>query len=225
MAKDTDLKEMLNGLYDAERTTRDLMQKVLKVPHDTLLEEVRKAIGAVQTKRSESEQAVRLVCLARVLRDIPGPGAIDLLIDILGSDSDEAMYVAGATLEDVSHERSGEVQAGVERALTRLPVGNMALQQLPFVLLGGPEHPRKLLEAFLKHADPAAVASAVEAFVDLADPNVIPLLEKLSKDERVIEDEDESTGEITKYTIGEFVSDAIDTLREVETAMHGDSGN
>ena len=65
----------------------------------------------------------------------------------------------------------------------------------------------KLLARFLAHRDPDAVASAIEALVEIGDPAALPLLEPLAGDARRVQLEDEG-GTEGDATIGELVAEA-----------------
>ena len=65
----------------------------------------------------------------------------------------------------------------------------------------------KLLARFLAHRDPDAVASAIEALVEIGNPSALPLLEPLAGDARRVELEDEG-GTEGDASIGELVSEA-----------------
>lgn len=160
----------------------------------------------------EDEASLRLTCLAELLGELEGPRVVDLLIDILGCEEAEARRTAGEALSGIAFDRFKDVALGVERALTRLADGNPALAELPYLLAEVPEPGvTKLLARFLAHRDPDAVASAIEALVELGDPSALPLLEPLSGDARRVELEDEG-GTEGDATIGELVSEAKSLL-------------
>jgi HEAT repeat protein len=221
-----DINATLDSLYTAERNTRELTTKLLAAQPASVLEAIRSAIGSIASLSSMDEQVLRLVCLARVLNNIPGPDAIDALIDILGHEEEEVRMEAGTILDNLATERFDDLQSGVERAAKRLPAGNLALQELPFVLMGvlSDSDPKPLLKPFLEHKDPEAVAAAIEVISELGDPSVLPLLEKLRKDKRTVEIEDDSTDETSSVAIGELAVDAINGLKEIEKAMRAGSG-
>ena len=77
--------------------------------------------------------------LAAVLGEMQGPRVVDLLVDILGCDEPEARHAAGEALAGLAFDRFKEVALGVERALERLPTGNPALAELPYLLAEVPE--------------------------------------------------------------------------------------
>ena len=219
-----DIEPTLEAIFGAERSLRLQTRTLLGAPHGALLGKIRSAYDAAAAL-DEEERALRLVCLTRILRSVPGPGAIDLLIDILSNDSEEARQGAGLVLEDVACDRLGEVRKGIERAIKRLPVGNVALCELPFVILGlGDADIYAMLRPFLAHADPEAVAAAIEAYVEYGDPGAIELIEVLRDDGRPVQIEDESTGDTEQMTVGDLAVDAIDALREIEKIMASDDG-
>ncbi len=97
---------------------------------------------------------------------------------------------------------------GVERALDRLPDGNPAFSELPYLLADIPEPGvLKLLARFLAHRDPDAVAAAIEAVVEIGDPAALPLLDPLLTDPRKIQLEDDG-GTEGDATIAELVAEA-----------------
>lgn len=220
-----DIGPTLESIFDAERALRRQTRELLRAPHGALLGQIRKAYDEASATEPE-ESSLRLVCLTRILRSVPGPGAIDLLIDILSNESEEARHGAGVVLEDVACERLGEVRKGIERAQKRLPVGSVALCELPFVILGlGDADIFSMLRPFLSHADPEAVVAAIEAYVEYGDPAAIALIEPLQKDARPVQIEDESTGDSEQMTVGDIAADALDALREIEKIMASDDGN
>jgi HEAT repeat protein len=219
-----DIEGTLTAVFAAERSLREQSQTLLQAPHGALLGQIRRAYDEACAIGDEPERSLRLVCLTRILRSVPGPGAIDLLIDILSNDSEEARQGAGFVLDDVACDRMGEVRKGIERALKRLPKGSVALCELPFVILGlGDADVYAMLRPFLSHEDPEAVAAAIEAFVEYADPAAIELLEPLTSDKRPVQIEDESTGDSEQMTVGDLALDAIDALQEVERMMASDT--
>ena len=112
-------------------------------------------------------------------------------------------------LESLAFDRFKEVARGVERALKRLPVGSPALPELPYLLAEVPEPGVvKLLEQFLSHEDPDAVAAAIEVAVEVGEPSIAASIEKLKDDKRTVEmsDENEDTAEVT---IAELAADAL----------------
>lgn len=210
----TDVPAAIKELFDGERAVRRAHDAIVdadtaeSLPH--LEKATREALGLDEL--DEDEASLRLVRLASVLGEMHGPRAVDLLIDILGCDEPEARHAAGEALSGLAFDRFKEVALGVERALERLPAGNPALAELPYVLADVPEPGvLKLFTRFLAHPDPDAVASAIEALVDSADPSVLPMLEPLAADTRKVQLEDEG-GTEGEATIAELVAEARSML-------------
>jgi hypothetical protein len=109
----------------------------------------------------------------------------------------------------LAFDRFKEVALGVERALTRLPAGNIALGELPYVISEVPEPGvAKLLQQFLQHKDALAVASALEVLVDLGDPSAGPAIVRLERDNRTVPLEEDEDGQMAHVTIGELAREA-----------------
>jgi len=215
-----DLPRLIEDLYAAERSVRALHDRISDTRPAEQVAALSAATAEALTIDDEDEASVRLVRLAELLGDLEGPKAVDLLIDILGTDSLEARQAAGEALEDVAFDRFKELALGVERALERLPNGHMALTELPFLLSEVPEPGvRRLLGRFLAHRDAEAVAATIEAIVDHADIGAADLLVPLEKDPRHVEMEDEE-GDGGRVTIGELATEARSVLAELgATAM------
>ncbi len=206
--------EMLNALFEAERSAR-AQHAALRAEGDTkLLPELRAATAAALKLEDEADASVRLVRLALLLGDLEGDAVVDLLIDILGGASPEARIAAGEALEGLAFDRFKEVALGIERALARLPRGNPALSELPFLLaeVGEPGCAR-LLGRFLQNEDGEVVASAIEAMAELGDPAAIPMLAKLERDGRQVQLEDEEGGE--RVSIADLAHEAREILEEM----------
>jgi HEAT repeat protein len=203
-----DLAATLAALFEAERAARHAHDELVGAD---LLEALPILEGATRDALAlgdDEESTLRLVRIAGILGDMHGPGVVDLLVDILGSQEPEVRQAAGEALSGLAFDRFKDVALGTERALARLPVGNPALAELPYVLAEVPEPGvSKLLARFLAHRDADAVASAIEALVDSGDAGAIPLLEPLAADTRRVQLEDEG-GTEGDATIGELVAEA-----------------
>ncbi|MBI5536926.1 MAG: hypothetical protein HY898_29670 [Deltaproteobacteria bacterium] len=212
------IQASLDSIYAAERTLRELTDQVERAPK--ACEVAEKAIADARKQADEDERGLRLTCLTRILRGIKDPKALDLLIDVLGDDTDEGRASAGIALEDVGMDRAADLHAAIARALKTLPANHHALRELPFVLLSVSEgDARRALVPFLALSDPEAVASAIEALVENADPAAIENISPLKKDTRTVDLEDESTGESTQITIAEMASDAVEALEEAKRLL------
>lgn len=198
----------LGALYDAERAARDAHDELAQDDPARVLPAVERSCREALAMEDEDESSLRLTCLAELLGELEGPRVVDLLIDILGCQESDPRRAAGEALSGLAFDRFKEVALGAERALVRLPEGNPALAELPYLLAEIPEPGvTKLLARFLAHRDPDAVASAIEALVEIGDPSALPLLEPLAGDARRVELEDEG-GTEGDASIGELVSEA-----------------
>lgn len=207
-------EETLKALFDAERAARK-HHSALRAEGDAKLVPVLQKATASALKLEEGEEAtLQLVRLALVLGDLEGDKVVDLLIDILGGSSPEARIAAGEGLEGLAYDRFKEVALGIERALERLPKGNPALGELPFLLAEvGEPGCAKLLGRFLQNEDAEVVASAIEAMAELGDPASIPFLAKLEKDGRQVQLDDEEGGE--RVSIADLAHEAKEILEEM----------
>jgi len=206
--------DTLNALFEAERTARAHHAALRGEGDEKLIPELRAATAAALALDDESEATIRLVRLALLLGDLEGDPVVDLLIDILGGVSPEARIAAGEALEGLAFDRFKEVALGIERALARLPRGNPALSELPFLLAEvGEPGCAKLLGRFLQNEDAEVVASAIEAMAELGDPAAIPMLAKLERDGRQVQLEDEEGGE--RVSIADLAHEAREILEEM----------
>lgn len=216
MASAAKLDQTLSNLFDAERRVRDLHDEISDADPAEVLGAVERALPAALKESDEREASLRLERLALLLGEMEGPRPVDLLIDIVGSDLSDARATAGEQLEGLAFDRFKEVAKGIERALKRLPAGSPALPELPYVIAEVPEPGVvKLLEQFLKHEDPDAVAAAIEVGVEIGDPAFAKHLEALEDDSRTVEMADDS-GEPAEVTIGELAQDALAIFSDVE---------
>jgi HEAT repeat protein len=206
----------LKALFDAERAAQAAHDALLDVDPDALLPLLERTTreSLALDVGDEDEASMRLGRVAALLGEMQGPRVVDLLIDILGCDEPEARHAAGEALEGLAFDRFKEVALGVERALERVPGGSPALSELPYLLSQVPEPGvTKLLGRFLAHKDADAVASAIEALVEMGDPAALPMLDPLASDTRRVQLEDEG-GTEGDATIGELVAEARTLLKE-----------
>jgi len=208
------VQESLEALFAAERSARELHASLRGEGDAALVPVLEKATIEALKLEDDAESTVRLVRLALLLGDLEGAKVIDLLVDILGGVSPEARVAAGEALEGLAYDRFKEVALGIERALERLPKGNPALGELPFLLAEVAEPGcAKLLGRFLQNDDAEVVASAIEAMAELGDPAAIPLLAKLEKDGRQVQLDDEEGGE--RVSIADLAHEAKEILEEM----------
>lgn len=205
--------EQLRSLFEAERTVRRLHRELSRGDRASVLAAAAAAVAGALREADEREASLRQVCLAQVLGQFTGEQPVDLLIDLLGSDSDEGRQVAGEVLTEMAFDRFKEVALGVERALGRLPATSVARQELPFVLFEIPEPGvAKLYEKMLKQSDAEAVAATIEACAELGDRGLLGALQELREDRRLVEMEDDE-GETDQVELGQLATEACDILQ------------
>jgi HEAT repeat protein len=213
------LQTSVVALFEAEREARRLHREIAQLAEPLAFRsEVVKHLAAEVAKAFECEQAegaLRLVRIASLLQDIEGDASCDTLVDILDGEWPEARLAAGEALEAKLFDRFKEVAMAIERALARLPEDSIALRELPY-LIGEVAEPSslKLLAKFLAHADSEVVSSAIEAMVEMNDPDAIALLKPLQKDRRRVTLEDDEEGE--EVTLGELATEACEQLETGE---------
>jgi HEAT repeat protein len=213
MSTQAELQTHLEGLFAAERKVRELSGKLIETPANALLDVLAPAIAEAAKLDDEDEASLRLVRIADVLASVEGARAMDALIDVLATDFPEARHTAGEAIEEASFERFKEVALGVERALARLPIGSPALPELPYILAEVPEPGvLKLVEKFLAHKDPDAVAAAIEVAADMGDPALVKPLQKLLQDKRTVDMAEDNSDEPSEVTLGELAEEAIGLL-------------
>jgi HEAT repeat protein len=218
------IETTLGKLFEAERTVRRLHDELTGAPSDQLITVLSSAITAALRERDEDEAALRLVRIASLLGEQEGPRAVDALIDILAAEHPEARQAAGEELEALAYDRFKEVAQGIERALTRLPAGSVALSELPYILAEVPEPGvTKLLEQFLRHKDADAVAAAIEALVEMGDPAHASLIEPLTGDKRTVELADDGGDSAGEVTIGELAEEALGLLSPLDDEDEGNA--
>lgn len=206
------LREHLNDIFDADRRARTLEARLVgESDPDALGELLAAATNEALALDDESEAELRLVRLADLCAQVPGPAMADALIAILGHSSPRARIEAGEALRDVAYERFKEVARAIERAIER-GQGGLAMQELPFVLVEVHDpDPVPLMARFLAHEDPNVVGAAIEALADHGDPAAAPHLARLVDDAREaeLEELDDATA-----PLGELARAALEELGE-----------
>lgn len=205
----------MDELFGAERAVRRLHAELLRMDRGALVAAARVATREALGLKDKMEANLRLVRVAELLAELDGDESADLLIDILDGGEAEARMSAGEALEERGYSRFKELALAVERALARLPSDSPAHHELPYLLAELPEPGvLKLLARFLTLDDAEAVASAIEAMVEVGDPSAGKLLAPFASDPRIVDLAD-GAGEEAKVSVGELAKEAIDVLRRV----------
>ncbi len=200
----------LHRLYEARRAALEAEAAVLDADDDALLVPVLgEGIEEARALSDRTERSFRLQVLADLCPKVQDPGALALLLGILGEDDPSVRARAAMALATAGRTRYPEVVQAAQDALDR-GLGGPALLELPGLLLdaSGGEHPPPvdLLVALVDHEDPEVVAEAACALAEIDVPGVRDLLESLVLDERVLADAEGET------TLGAFVEDLLDAL-------------
>lgn len=206
------LRAHLDQMFEADRRARALEARLFaEGTPETLSDLVAVASAEALALEDEDEAELRLMRLADLAAQVPGPAMADTLIAILGHASPKVRAEAGEALRDVAYERFKEVARAIERALDRGERG-LAMQELPFVLVEVHDpDPVPLMARFLGHPDPNVVGAAIEALADHGDPAAAPHLARLVDDPREaeLEDLDEASA-----AIGDLARAALEELGE-----------
>jgi HEAT repeat protein len=213
------IESALSELFQTEQRARDLTDEIASGPPEIVLAVLLDAIERARKPADEKNRVAQLESIAKILGELGGPGAVDALIDILGSDEPEARHAAGVVLEDLAFERFKEVALGVERALAKLPPDHLALSELPYILIEVPEPGVvKLIHRFLEHTNEEVTAAAIEACVELGDASSVPKLARLERDTRLVEldDSESDRNADSSVTIGELAKEARLLLQSLE---------
>lgn len=207
------IRATIEKMQRAEEEVRRLQDELL----DSMESDRKATLAALAEAVTEGlgegegvEAAIALVPVAEVLGELEGPEVCDLLVDVLGSDEPEVRFTAGRALQDLAFDRYKEVAESVERAAGRLPEGHHALRELPYVVaeVGEPGAPR-ILAKYLAHADPEVVAAAIEALASIGDPAALPALQRLIRDGRTVQIEDDGG---TQVSLGTLAQEAIEMI-------------
>jgi HEAT repeat protein len=203
-------RALLDSLFAADRALRAAEDAFLDAADDkTLARTISEAVREARALADREEQEMRLVRLADLSAQVPGPETVDALLAILDHEEPAVRNEAGECLLDVAYERFKEVALGIERLLDRGHSGP-AMEELPFMLteIRDPD-PLPLVARFLAHPKGEIAAAAIEALASYGDPAATKHLQKLEGDPRqvTLPDLDDATA-----TIGDLAADAIAEL-------------
>jgi len=203
-------KKHLTAVLDAERALRVAEADLLAEPEADVIAALEAAVHEAKALDDPDEAGLRLERLSDLCAQVPGPRMADALIAILDHDEPRVRVAAGEALLDVAYDYYAEVARGIDRCLDDGRAVR-ALAELPFLLAEvGEPSATPLLRRFLAHPDATVVAAAIEAAVQLGDPELARSLADLATDEREVSEEDfeEETG----ATIGDLATDALEAL-------------
>jgi HEAT repeat protein len=204
-------------VFDADRALRRAEEAFLDGKPVEVEQTLVAAVEEALALTDREEAVMRLVRLADLCAQRPGPRTVDALLAILGDEDEGVRAAAGDALLDVGYERYKELALGLERLLAS-GKRTLALEEAPWIVAEiGEAGALKLLEKFLAHHDPEVCASAIEAVASLGDPEAARLLRPLVTDRRevVVEDADEESS--MRTTIGELATEALEALGAEKT--------
>ncbi len=209
-------KAHLHAIFDADRSLRTAESQLLEGnPQEVeaeLLPLLVEAVSEATAHANLEEASMRLERLADLCSQLHGPEMTDALIAILNHESAVVRGAASEALLEVGYERYAEVARGIERALDA-PLSGPAMSELPYFLAEVAEPSAlPLLRRFLAHPDADTVAAAIEAIVQLGDPDAVEALQPLCEDARQVALDD--LEEETSASVGELAEEAIATLQE-----------
>ncbi len=209
------LDKHLSAIFDAERALRAAEDKLLAGKPGDVAKLLSQAVDTAKALDDGEESAIRLVRLADLCAQVPGPEMADALIRILDEEEPSVRGAAGDALLDVAYDRYAEVARAIDRALDDKKIEGPALCELPFVIAEvGEPSALLLLRRFLTHADVDVVAAGIEACVELGDPAAIPHIEKFLKDTRIVTMGDDDDGS-PEAELGELATDAVASLKAI----------
>lgn len=203
----------LDSVFDADRRLRQAEAALLAAPTSELVALLTDSIPQARTIADRQEATARLLRLADLCAQVPGPAMADALLRLLDDEEPAVRVAAGEAILDVAYERYAEIAHAIERCLERRDAGP-AMSELPWILAEVAEGSAlTLLSRFLRHDDADVVAATLEALVQLGDPDAIEAISKLRGDKRrtTMEDLDEEA----IFTIGELADDALKELQGV----------
>ena len=201
--------DALDRIFNADRLALEAEEELLETPAGQLAGFLSEAVSEAVALSDPDESELRLLRLADLCGQVPGPEMVDALLLILDHREASVRTEAGEALLDVAFKRFKEVARGIERALARQHDGQ-SMQELPFILteIRDPD-PVPLVARFLQHGSGAVVAAAIEALAGFGDPSAAPHLKALLDDTReaTLEDVDEGP-----TVIGDLAADALEEL-------------
>ncbi len=169
---------------------------------------------SAQTKNIEpdADVPVTLVRTAELLVGVMTEKAVTTLASGLGNENATVRMLCGDALMHVAEDDLQLLKPAIDDVLKK---GGTAAEEMPFVLLevDDPEIPR-ILEKFLKSSEGEVVAAAIEALIEIGDPESESAIKALANDKREVT-LDEGSGDETT-TIGQLAKDALAMLAEQE---------
>lgn len=206
--------DALKRIFDSDRTMREAEGQLLSQEQAVVVSELSKAVTEAKAMEDRAEACMRLERLADLCAQVPGPEMADALINILDDEEPTVRSAAGEALLDVTYTFYAEVARAIDRALDEKRTGPV-MSELPFLLAEvGEPGAAKQLKRFLQSDSAEVIAAAIEASVELLDPQMIEPIEKLTDDEREVVFFDFEAA--TQVSIAELATAAVEALSNLE---------
>ena len=206
---------------------KDTFQKIMKLTEETsdlmdafaeldnaAQESVLTAAFVDQTKNidPDADVPITLVRTAEMLVGVMTEKSVATLAAGLGNENATVRMLCGDALMHIAEDDLELLKPAVDNVLK---MGGTAAEEMPFVLLevDDPEVP-KILEKFLKSSEGEVVAAAIEALIEIGDPDSEPALKALVNDNREVTLDEGVEDETT--TIGRLAQDAVAMLESRE---------
>ena len=206
-------KDTFKKIMELTEETSKLMDEFAEIDN-TDQESVLTAAFAEQTQSidPEADVPITLVRTAEMLVGVMTDRAVATLAAGLGSENATVRMLCGDALMHIAEDDLELLKPAVEDVLKK---GGTAAEEMPFVLLevDDPEIP-KILEKFLKSSEGEVVAAAIEALIEIGDPDCEAALKALVDDKREVTLDEGMEDETT--TIGSLAQDAIAMLESQE---------
>ena len=160
----------------------------------------------------DADVPVTLVRTAELLVGVMTEKAVMTLASGLGSENATVRMLCGDALMHVAEDDLRLLGPAIDDVLKK---GGTAAEEMPFVLLevDDPEVPH-ILEKFLKSSEGEVVAAAIEALIEIGDPECESALKALVDDTREVTLDEGTEDETT--TVGQLAKDALAMLAEQE---------
>ena len=207
-------------------TAKDTYQKIVELTEQTTA--LMEAFGAFEIEdqeavleaafkstiaslKEEDEIPIPLIRCAEMLVGVMTENVVKTLILGLEHANPTVRLLSGDAITHVAEENLSLLGPAIDDILKS---GSAAAEEMPFILseLENPEA-QQMLVKFLDHENAEVVASALEAFSEIGEPDVVPAIEKLTGDTRTVAVDAELGGDETT-TVGQLAKDAIAMITE-----------
>ena len=168
---------------------------------------------AIGNLGDDDEVPITLVRCAEMLVGVMTENVVKTLTAGLAHGNPTVRLLSGDAITHIAEENLELLKPAIDEVLKE---GSGAAEEMPFILseIDDPEV-FGLLERFLAHESGEVVASAIEALIEIGDPQAIDAIQQLTSDTREVTVDDELGGG-EKTTVGQLAKDALEILEEEE---------